>query len=58
MSTIPAFSPGPQITFFPVVGRVLSHFFDDLYEQCSFHIAENIPSSVYVGDLPIKFKIS
>ncbi len=46
MSTTPAFSPGPQITCGPSVGSVRSHFFDDLYEQCSFHIAEKIPSSV------------
>ena len=50
----PAFSPGPWITLSPLVGSVLSHFFDDLYEQCSDHIEEKIPSSVYVGDL---FKI-
>jgi hypothetical protein len=34
---MPAFSPGPQITCGPVVGKVRSHFFEDLYEQCSFH---------------------
>ena len=46
ISTTPAFSPGPWITRGPVVGSVRSHFFEDLYEQCSFHIAEKMPSSV------------
>ena len=46
MSTTPAFSPGPWMTCGPVVGSVRSHFFEDLYEQCSFHIAEKMPSSV------------
>jgi hypothetical protein len=27
----------------------LSHFFEDLYEQCSFHMADTMPSSVKVG---------
>ena len=40
MSTTPAFSPGPEMTWGPVVGSVFSHRFDDLYEQCSLHIAE------------------
>ena len=40
----------------PVVGSVRSHFFDDLYEQCSFHIAEKMPSSVSVGSRPISFE--
>src|SRR6056300_783826 len=31
------------------VGRVLSHFFELLYEQCSENIAENIPNSVLFG---------
>src|SRR6266540_2321057 len=52
ISTTPAFSPGPQITRGPVVGRVRSHTFDDLYEQCSLHIAEKIPSSVRFGVRP------
>ena len=30
ISTTPAFSPGPWMTCGPVVGRVLSHFFEDL----------------------------
>src|SRR5882724_2830639 len=28
---------------------------DDLYEQCSFHIAEKMPSSVKVGVRPMSF---
>src|SRR5687768_13005728 len=57
MSTTPAFSPGPWITRGPDVGRVRSHFLDDLYEQCSFHIAEKMPSSVSVGLRPISCRI-
>ena len=30
ISTIPAFSPGPQMTHSASVGRVFSHFFEDL----------------------------
>src|SRR5216683_5413979 len=52
ISTTPAFSPGPQITRGPVVGNVLSQIFDDLYEQCSLHIAEKIPVSVRFGVRP------
>src|SRR5476651_2032485 len=52
ISTTPAFSPGPQMTRGPVVGSVFSHFFDDLYEQCSLHITEKIPSSVRLGVRP------
>src|SRR5499427_9930622 len=52
ISTTPAFSPGPQITRGPVVGNVLSQIFDDLYEQCSLHITENMPSSVRLGARP------
>src|SRR5437667_11175098 len=52
ISTTPAFSPGPQITRGPVVGNVLSQIFDDLYEQCSLHIAEKTPSSVWFGIRP------
>src|SRR5579884_2804164 len=50
--TTPAFSPGPQMTRGPSVGNVLSQTFDDLYEQCSLHIAENTPSSVRFGVRP------
>src|SRR3954451_22525059 len=52
ISTTPAFSPGPQITRGPVVGNVFSQTFDDLYEQCSLHIAEKMPSSVRFGVRP------
>src|SRR3954454_16326295 len=52
ISTIPAFSPGPQITRGPDVGSLRSHTFDDLYEQCSLHIAEKTPSSVRFGVRP------
>src|SRR5665213_1003751 len=54
MSITPAFSPGPQITRGPVVGSVFSHFLEDLYEQCSFHIAEQMPSSVKLGTRPMR----
>ena len=57
MSTTPAFSPGPWMTSWPLVGSVRSHFLLDLYEQCSFHIAEKMPSSVYVGGRPISLRI-
>src|SRR3954468_4286077 len=52
ISTTPAFSPGPQITRGPSVGKVRSHTFDDLYEQCSLHITEKMPSSVRFGVRP------
>src|SRR5436305_4022 len=52
ISTTPAFSPGPQITRGPSVGSVFSQTFDDLYEQCSLHIAEKMPSSVRFGVRP------
>ena len=57
MSTTPAFSPGPWMTRGPVVGSVRSQFFEDLYEQCSFHIAEKMPSSVSVGSRPIRSRM-
>jgi len=31
--------------------------FEDLYEQCSFHMAEKIPSSVTVGSRPDQLRI-
>ena len=46
MSMTPAFSPGPWITQGALVGSVRRCTFEDLYEQCSFHIAEKMPSSV------------
>src|SRR5207253_4674420 len=52
MSMTPAFSPGPQITRSPLVGRVRSQTFDDLYEQCSLHIAAMMPVSVRFGVRP------
>src|SRR5579864_7112917 len=52
ISMTPAFSPGPQITRGPLVGSVFSQIFDDLYEQCSLHIAEKTPNSVTFGVRP------
>src|SRR3954471_16200285 len=52
ISTTPAFSPGPQITRGPDTGSCRSHTFDDLYEQCSLHITEKMPSSVKFGVRP------
>ena len=46
MSITPAFSPGPCTTRGPVVGNLRRCTRDDLYEQCSDHITEKIPSSV------------
>src|SRR3954467_1109311 len=57
MSITPAFSPGPWITHGALVGKPLRWMREDLYEQCSFHIAEKMPSSVKVGTLPISFRI-
>src|SRR3954454_11969481 len=57
MSITPAFSPGPWITCAPAVGSVLRWILEDLYEQCSFHIAEKIPSSVMVGSRPINCRM-
>src|SRR5580658_6761401 len=53
MSTTPAFSPGPWITHGAFAGSVRRWIFEDLYEQCSFHMAEKMPSSVKVGVRPI-----
>src|SRR4029077_12413828 len=49
VSITPAFSPGPWITQGALVGRVRKWILEDLYEQCSFHIAEKMPSSVMLG---------
>src|SRR5215472_17581796 len=57
MSITPAFSPGPWITHGALVGRPFRWMREDLYEQCSFHIAEKIPSSVKLGTRPISFKM-
>src|ERR1700685_2331620 len=55
MSMTPAFSHGPWITQGALVGSVRKWTCEDLYEQCSFHIAENMPSSVKLGLRPISF---
>src|SRR5215831_1129986 len=57
MSITPAFSPGPWITQGARVGSVRRWTLDDLYEQCSFHIAEKMPSSVSDGVRPISLRI-
>src|ERR1700688_1682857 len=57
MSITPAFSPGPWITQGALVGSVRRWIFEDLYEQCSFHIAEKMPSSVMEGSRPISFRM-
>src|SRR5216684_4563035 len=49
MSTTPAFSPGPCTTSLPRVGRRFRCTLLDLYEQCSLHITEKMPSSVMFG---------
>src|SRR5207249_2419490 len=36
----------------PVVGNFFNSFFEFLYEQCSLHITEKIPSSVKFGSRP------
>ncbi len=57
MSITPAFSPGPWITQGALVGRPRRWMREDLYEQCSFHIAEKMPSSVKLGTRPISFRM-
>src|SRR3981081_259599 len=57
ISMTPAFSPGPWITQGALVGSVRRWIFDDLYEQCSFHMAEKMPSSVKVGVRPISLRM-
>src|SRR3954453_7601553 len=57
MSITPAFSPGPWITHGALVGRLRRCTREDLYEQCSFHIAEKMPSSVKVGVRPISARM-
>src|SRR6202008_2919889 len=56
MSITPAFSPGPWITHGALVGSVRRWIFEDLYEQCSFHMAEKMPSSVSEGARPISVR--
>src|SRR3984957_13351776 len=57
MSITPAFSPGPWITQGALVGSPRRWMREDLYEQCSFHIAEKIPSSVNVGTRPMSSRM-
>src|ERR1044072_288869 len=57
MSITPAFSPGPWIPHGALVGSPRRWMRDDLYEQCSFHIAEKIPSSVKLGSRPISARM-
>src|SRR6478752_2456734 len=52
MSMTPAFSPGPWITQGALVGSFFRWTRDDLYEQCSDHITEKMPSSVRFGSRP------
>jgi hypothetical protein len=53
----PAFSPGPWITQGALVGSMRRWIFEDLYEQCSFHIAEKMPSSVMEGSRPVRARM-
>src|SRR6185312_1481255 len=57
ISMTPAFSPGPWITQGALVGSPRRWMREDLYEQCSFHIAEKIPSSVKLGTRPISLRM-
>src|SRR5205807_7322889 len=58
ISTTPAFS-SPALTrmFGPLVGNFFSSRREFLYEQCSLHITEKIPSSVKFGSRPRIFLI-
>src|SRR5438046_10764542 len=58
MSTTPAFS-SPALTkmFGPVVGNFFSSLLELLYEQCSLHMTEKMPSSVKLGSRPRIFLI-
>src|SRR5690349_23144338 len=57
MSITPAFSPGPWMTQGARVGSPRRCTLEDLYEQCSFHMAEKMPSSVMVGSRPISARM-
>src|SRR5689334_21886366 len=57
MSITPAFSPGSWITHGALVGSPRKWIFDYLYEQCSFHIVEKIPSSVKLGARPMSLRM-
>src|SRR6478735_500672 len=52
MSITPAFSPGPQITHGASVGSFLRWRRELLYEQCSDHMTEKMPSSTRFGARP------
>src|SRR5579862_4090467 len=53
MSMTPAFSsPAFTSTRSPVVGNLRSSLREFLYEQCSLHITEKMPSSVKLGSRP------
>src|SRR6478736_6257312 len=56
MSMIPAFSPGPQITHGASVGSFLRWMRLDLYEQCSLHMTEKMPSSTRLGSRPMALR--
>src|SRR5687768_6378925 len=56
MSMIPAFSPGPQITHGAEVGSFLRWRRLDLYEQCSLHMTEKMPSSTRLGSRPMALR--
>src|SRR3982751_1448193 len=53
ISTTPAFS-SPALTkmFGPLVGNFFSSLREFLYEQCSLHMTEKMPSSVKFGSRP------
>src|ERR1700730_1171125 len=57
ISMTPAFSPGPWITQGALVGSVRRWSLEDLYEQCSFHMAEKMPSSVSEGSRPMSLRM-
>src|SRR6185312_16542622 len=57
ISITPAFSPGPWITQGALVGSFFRWARVDLYEQCSLHITEKMPSSTKEGSRPIKVRM-
>src|ERR1700744_5394396 len=57
ISMTPAFSPGPCSTHGALVGRRRRWKRVDLYEQCSDHITEKMPSSTKLGVRPISSRI-
>src|SRR5689334_20727529 len=57
ISITPAFSPGPQITHGASVGSFFRWTRDDLYEQCSDHMTEKMPSSTRFGSRPRAFRM-